>query len=545
MGFEKKQFGIVLLATMLMITGCGISKDAVQTTQMEEAIPVLETAAPQTEAAEVTMVTTGPTEPAVAWEISRAHGADVYSYGDTTFPVGLGFPMLSDEAIDVLIAEKDYAKIAQAITTLPDAVRLYERMDIRLDRSLRDPGDGKMTHSRSAWQVLDSGVSTWSGMDSLTQYLLKDNYDEMGYVYLQFGQGGGWQSFNYVYHNGQYYLVYSPNYVVDDPTDGWLANLDDEVICSAEDFQIIADSLIACSNWGFPIEEVFLIRSPGDIAHGKKQVGKDLITLFPEGTEVTAYSGTFEYEKASLEWKSQTRMVDVAEKWANVDVFSYVTTTFPVGLGQPKLSDAQIDDLIAEADYKKTARTITTLPDAVNFFLRSEIRYELEFVNNITNGFNYHKSAWQVLKDGYGQCVELSNLMHYLLLNDYDEIGYVSAASDSLAHVMIYILEDGYYYLIDPSQYGTSTPTLWNGYCSGDFQDIADELTESFILAGESTPVSTVRTVKMPGDFVAGAASDKIPSYPIGTEVTVYHGPEESIFLDADDGWDSHTRLDN
>jgi hypothetical protein len=382
-------------------------------------------------------------------------------------------------------------------------------------------------------------------MDSLTHYLLADNFDEAGYVYLQFSQNSGWMGLNYIRHNGWYYLIHAPNYVETYPLDGWLANFDEDVICSAEDFQSIADSIVAGVDWGFPIEEIFLIRSPGDIVQGKKQVGKTLITLFPIGTEVTAYYGEFEYHKASLEWKSQTRMEDVAEKWADVEIFSYITTTFPVGLGQPELSDEQIDALIAEADYEKTAQTIATLPDAVNYFLRSEIRYELEFVYNMINGFNYHKSAWQVIKDGYGQCVELSNLMHYLLLDDYDEIGYVAVATDSLSHVMIYILEDGYYYLIDPSQYGTPTPTLWNGYCSENFMDIAEELTESFLLAGDPNPVSSVRLVKMPGDFVASSASDAVPTYPIGTEVTVYCGSNESNFRDPNYEWDTHTRVDN
>ena len=71
----------------------------------------------------------------------------------STFPVGLGFPDLSDEAIDSLISEKYYAKTAETITTLADAVALYQRMGLKLDRSLRDPGDGRMTYSRSGWRL--------------------------------------------------------------------------------------------------------------------------------------------------------------------------------------------------------------------------------------------------------------------------------------------------------------------------------------------------------------------------------------------------------
>lgn len=542
--FSRRKRLAALLLALLLLAGCGVKEEA-PVTEAPTETAVEATAPVETTLPEETTVPTEPTLPPVVYETGQTHGAEVFFHNGTSFPVALGYPLLSDEEIDALIAEKDYAKMAGTITTLPDAVRLYERMGIRLDRQLRDPGDGKITHSRSAWQVLDSGVSTWAGMNSLTHYLLADNFDDMGYVHMQLGQNSGCMSYNYVHHNGRYYLIYSPNYVETHPEDGWFAGFDEDVICSAEDFQTIADSLAAGADFGVPIEEIYLIRSAGDATWGRLEVGKNYTALFPVGTEVTAYRGEFEYFKASLDWKSQTRMEDVAEKWADVEVFSYVTTTFPVGLGQPQLSDEQIDALIAEADYEKTAQTIVTLPDAVNYFLRSGIRYELQFVHNMINGFNYHKSAWQVMKDGYGQCVDLSNLMHYLLLDDYDEIGYVAVSTNQLSHVMIYILEDGYYYLIDPSQYGTPTPSLWNGYCSEDFMDIADELTESFVLAGSSTPVSTVRTVKMPGDFVASSASDKVPTYPEGTEVTVYHGPEESLFRDPDYEWDTHTRMNN
>ena len=164
MGFWKKIHIVALITLMLTLTACATEQEILETTD------VAETTMPETT---VTIETTESTEEATEptsfpWEISQAHGIEVYSYAGTTFPVELGIPILSEEELDALIAKKDYAKTAEAITTLPDVVRLYERMNIRLERKLRDPGDGIFAHSRSAWQVLDSGLSTWAGMCSLT-----------------------------------------------------------------------------------------------------------------------------------------------------------------------------------------------------------------------------------------------------------------------------------------------------------------------------------------------------------------------------------------
>lgn len=228
------------------------------------------------------------------------------------------------------------------------------------------------------------------------------------------------------------------------------------------------------------------------------------------------------------------------------DEYYYLTTSIPVGLGQPKLSDEEIDTLIAEGDFETIAQTVNTLPDAVNYIIRAGITYDNERINNIIGGMNYCYSAWQIMKSGIGQCTMFSNLMHYLLEGDYDEVGYVGVRSPGDGHVMVYILENGLYYLIDPSQYGTPTPSYWLGYYSGllgcaeDFRDIADSLTENFTL-GDKKYVNQVHLVKSPGDFVDGKGGRY---YPVGTEVIPYHGVTNITYQEAGYEWDTQTRID-
>ena len=51
--------------------------------------------------------------------------------------------------------------------------------------------------------------------------------------------------------------------------------------------------------------------------------------------------------------------------------------------------------------------------------------------------------------------------IHYLLEDDYEEVGYVCIRSPGDGHIMSYIYHDGLYYLIDSAQYGIRNPADW------------------------------------------------------------------------------------
>ena len=228
-------------------------------------------------------------------------------------------------------------------------------------------------------------------------------------------------------------------------------------------------------------------------------------------------------------------------------VYAYIGTTFPEGLGQPVLSDAQIDALIAEQDYAKTAETITTLADAVNYYRRAGIVFHENNDINPVGDLCYYQSAWQVLKDRQGQCVTMSNLNHYLLTGDYDEIGYVEVNSPGDGHVMTYILEDGKYYLVNSVDYTEKQLFDWweNNpgllWCAADFQEIADSLVKNMRL-GDRELVDRVFLINSPGDFVF-ARRDNKALYPEGCQATQYYGygiTYEKATID----WISQTRID-
>lgn len=163
----------------------------------------------------------------------------------------------------------------------------------------------------------------------------------------------------------------------------------------------------------------------------------------------------------------------------------------------------------------------------------------------------YFPSAWQVLKDktseGFGVC----SLTRYLLKEDYDEIGYVFAYAATASTPLMYIYEDGLYYLIAAGCYPVDPrEDLWIEWpgvigCAEDFQTIADSCLEHmwFMSPSICEQVKNIYLIRSEGDFVFGLAPDRTVRFPIGTEVTAYNAPEP-IYAEATLDWQSQTRID-
>lgn len=213
--------------------------------------------------------------------------------------------------------------------------------------------------------------------------------------------------------------------------------------------------------------------------------------------------------------------------------FRYAGTTIPVGLGAPRLSDADIDALLSENDPRKVKETITTLADFVNYTYRGNFIFGdglIILYESSGRSISTTCSGYQTLQRQIGQCASMSSCLHYVLDGDYEEVGYVMVDG----HVMAYILCDGLYYLINPVEYVTTVyennrrPSSWlddiahgsNGsFCSADFQDIADSLYGSPI--GPDT-ITHVYTYAGPGDFLRIGFSN----FPKGSKAIRWYGPE-------------------
>lgn len=246
------------------------------------------------------------------WEItSGMYHQDIklIPLSEFVIPEVLGHPVLSDEEIEALIHETDYNKIAEEITTLGDALNFYNMLRLVEPQYRRSNVHGAFVYSQSAWQALKDKAGRAASVCSLTRYLLKEDYDEVGYVLMQ--SANNHSQMMYIYDDGLYYLLQAGEYSRDPRSFLWIEWPD--LIGCAEDFQTIANSAVEHMWFQAPslseqVKEVYLIRCEGDFVYGINR--KDNRTLvFPEGMDVTSYFGTeFTYEEAALDWQSQTRI---------------------------------------------------------------------------------------------------------------------------------------------------------------------------------------------------------------------------------------------
>lgn len=219
-----------------------------------------------------------------------------------------------------------------------------------------------------------------------------------------------------------------------------------------------------------------------------------------------------------------------------VPVFEFAGTTIPVGLGLPELTDEEIDALLEENDPRKAKETITTLADFVNFCYRGEFTFGdgLIFLSEENQpGMMTTSSGYQTILRRVGQCASMASCLHYVLADDYEEVGYVCVDE----HLMAYILCDGFYYLINPVDYAYykgNWKVTWLDhliytetgeqpadlvYCSDDFQNIADSIIGKEI----GVPLTYIYTYTGPGDYMRIGFC----TFPEGSNAKRWYGDEE------------------
>lgn len=211
-----------------------------------------------------------------------------------------------------------------------------------------------------------------------------------------------------------------------------------------------------------------------------------------------------------------------------VTTICHATTSVPEATGLPKLTDAEIDWLIATEDYRLIADSITTLADCVNYYVRG----------NFTNLLNGHDHLWfthccgqQVMAARGGYCGGMCNATHYILNGDYDMLYNLIDG-----HVQMIFHVDGMYYIINPTDYTKLPLSEWSdGWMNG------SRLDDSLICAADH--IQTIadswhdlgwapyrfQTYRSPGDMFPQSRTWEDPNiwvYPIGTEVTDWLGYE-------------------
>lgn len=219
-----------------------------------------------------------------------------------------------------------------------------------------------------------------------------------------------------------------------------------------------------------------------------------------------------------------------------LEMYEYVLQPVPVALGYPKLSDAEIDELIASNDYRLIRDKISTVADCINYFTRAG------FSEDVGSAYeqSWYKdtSGAQTLMRGGGSCQGMCNCLAYLLQGDYDNLYYAFVD----AHGMVIIEQDEMFYMVNPVELQNPKMEKKRWWCDvwADrticFADSIQELADSHYNSGTT---SKFFLLDASGDFLpvtlAEIDGETVPCFPKGAEeyVTIYYG-EAYHYLDPD-----------
>lgn len=186
------------------------------------------------------------------------------------------------------------------------------------------------------------------------------------------------------------------------------------------------------------------------------------------GTPVSVfvYAGTtYAPLRALAEAYGLTVGYDNEKKLATVDFVETTMATnydpiidyydIPFELGHPRYNVDEIQQMIRDdLTLDEVAAKLSTLADAIQYLHQKGYGAANGDLIVQYSGIRWHvnRSAQTVFADNRGNCGGGSNLLNYLLRNDFDEQGYVQESGNQGGHIYNYFKQDGVYYFIDMIQ---------------------------------------------------------------------------------------------
>ena len=409
---------------------------------------------------------------------------------------------ITKEELEALKGEKDITVLREAIKSIDDFVAYLRAMNFSRE------GDYS-----TAEQLLEFGDSNQPrAYCYLLTSVLDDDYSEVGIIHV-FKEGVNHDFYSYVKIEDTYHALdtfFSESIRMNIRS----ANLDELAIMCLEKSQVNG-----------PMDQYEITRVMGPL--GKVEA--------PNG-----------------------EMLTIRERLGE-EVFDYCGTQIPVGLGLPKMTEAEIDQMIAGGDYASVAETITTLADAVCYVKRAgfvfpqggmhrygEIQYpDTGNLHYDSDPFFYTVSGLESLYLVEGQCSSTSTLFHYLLRDNYPEIGYLHLRyTDKDGHAMIYIKgNDGRYYLVNPVQYavGNQPARDWVDFytsekgCADTLEGLMTSLAQSSNPGKWGVRTEHLYSFVYDGVYCIGIETEfddpnLYMSFPEGADVICWRGNPDFIF---------------
>ncbi|MBR5121233.1 MAG: hypothetical protein IKU89_01650 [Oscillospiraceae bacterium] len=146
-------------------------------------------------------------------------------------------------------------------------------------------------------------------------------------------------------------------------------------------------------------------------------------------------------------------------------------------LGESRYTNQEIFDMLTLSPEEKQAE-ISTLYEALQLYKIGGFTASDDNRRVYEGGVNWehHKPGYYAVLTNTGCCATDSNWLRYILSDDYEEVGYIATSQrDGSGHIYNYILDNGYYYIIDLTHYRASDPMTstengdLNSYYSTDY----------------------------------------------------------------------------
>ena len=172
-------------------------------------------------------------------------------------------------------------------------------------------------------------------------------------------------------------------------------------------------------------------------------------------------------------------------------------------LGSSRYSNMDIHNMLPASPEEKQQK-ISTLYEALQLYQVGNFHPSDDNVRLFEGGINWehHKPGYHAVRTNTGCCATDSNWLRYILDGDYEEVGYIATSQrDGSGHIYNYILQGGWYYIIDLTHYHASGSPMMTAEENGDLNAYH---TTDYVLGN----IHKVRNIQDYVDYVQRAFND-------------------------------------
>ena len=264
----------------------------------------------------------------------------------------------------------------------------------------------------------------------IAQYVLEDDYPEMGTVYFFLKTGGmNMKCANYIPMDGGFYVV------------------NPELFIGKEQDEL-ADS---CA-----LGHMIAVRNLNGLVSfcqdHSEQMGQPIqILAFGSAETVVMDPGDWCYIPQDMTHVTTIYYDEKAKYPPEDSLVDFSSCLFPKRFDINSDIDARMARILAEGTYEEAAKAIRTLPDVMNYLYYSGYsQYGIDQSVEMHDGeWHYNYKPQVVFRRGKGNCGGTSGLIAGLLEGDYEEVGMINLRFPNDGHVINYIRDQGTYYVFD------------------------------------------------------------------------------------------------